>query len=515
MAEVGAALGFWSVDLWTFSEDADSLVCRAWWCRDGAAAGAGSCVGAVVGLDQSHDLRRLVLAAEVVERHAGDDLSPADAAALAQAGFTSRIDVPLLAGAEVLGVLSLAEKGPVRRLAAEDRERLGSLARLAAAVLRAARLYESEAERAGRLVALLAAGRGVAASLSVPDIVAAVRDEAAGMIPGVGLRGRGRPAPGRRDVRCPGCGATTRRSTRRPQMARADAIARQAVELGRAETARTPDGRARLVTPLLAAGQALGYIEFTAQVLRQFRPQEVELATLLAGQTAAALERARSLRALQSRSAVDTVSGLYSRWYFYERLYAEVARARRYREPLALVVAEVDREARLAASRGAAFRDAALAAVARLVLSSLRDKVDVACRLGAGRFALLLPNTPPGPSAAGLVAERIRVRVAGTHLSDDEVGELGRFTMSLGVAGYPDAAEDADELMAAAESRLAAALAAGGDRVEPPLPDPEEEDDEAPEGGRPDGTAGPAPPRPPARPGAGAAPARVSRSRAG
>ena len=186
VAEIGAALGFWSVDLWTFSDDADTLACRAWWCRDEDAPGAGSCVGAVVGLDQSHDLRRLVLAAEVVERrHAGDDLSPADAAALAQAGFTSRIDVPLLAGAEVLGVRSLAAKGAVRRLSTEDRERLGSLARLAAAVLRAARLYESEAERAGRLVALLASGRGVSAALSVVDIVAAVRDEAAGMIPGV------------------------------------------------------------------------------------------------------------------------------------------------------------------------------------------------------------------------------------------------------------------------------------------------------------------------------------------
>ena len=481
VAEVGAALGFWSVDLWTFSEDADSLVCRAWWCRDVAAAGAGSCVGAVVGLDQSHDLRRLVLAAEVVERHAGDDLSPADAAALAQAGFTSRIDVPLLAGAEVLGVLSLAEKGPVRRPSAEDRERLGSLARLAAAFLRAARLYESEAERAGRLVTLLAAGRGVSASLSVPDIVAAVRDEAAGMLAGVACEAAVvlRRDDGTYALPDPSLDAGGGVESR-PM--RADALARQAVELGRPEAARTPDGRARLVAPLLAAGQALGYIEFTAHLRRQFRPQEVELATLLAGQTAAALERARSLRALQSRSAVDTVSGLYSRWYFFERLYAEVARARRYRAPLSLVVAEIDREDGLAASRGAEFRDAALAAVARLVLSSLRDKVDVACRLGAGRFALLLPNTPPGPSAAGLVAERIRLRVAGTHLSDDEVGELGRFTMSLGVAGYPDAAEDADELMATAESRLAAALALGGDRVEPPLPDPEEEDDEAPEG---------------------------------
>ena len=121
--------------------------------------------------------------------------------------------------------------------------------------------------------------------------------------------------------------------------------------------------------------------------------------------------------------------------------------------------------------------------MARLLQTSLRDKVDIACRLGGGRFALLLPNTLPGPDAAGLVAERIRARVAATRLSDDELGELGRFTMSLGVAGFPDAAEDADELAGVAGERLAAARAAGGDRVEPPLPEPTKKTrtDEAPE----------------------------------
>ena len=202
---------------------------------------------------------------------------------------------------------------------------------------------------------------------------------------------------------------------------------------------------------------------------------------LLAEQAASALERAGSFRALQNRSATDTATGLYSRWYFYERLYAEVARARRYREPLSLVLVELDGEPELAAARGAAHRDAVLAATARLVRACLRDKVDVACRLGGGRFALLLPNTPPGPETAGRVAERIRSRVAATRLSDDDLGELGRGTVSVGVAGYPEAAEDADELAAAAEARLARAVAAGGDRVEPPLPEPEDEEDSAPD----------------------------------
>ena len=257
---------------------------------------------------------------------------------------------------------------------------------------------------------------------------------------------------------------------------RADAVARQAVDLGRPEQARTADGRARMVLPLVAGERTAGYLELTAPLLRQFRTAEIELASLLAAQTAAALEQARAFRALQSRSATDTLTGLYSRWYFYERLYAEVARARRYRQPLALVVCEVDGEEDLARARGPAFRDAVLVAMARLLQASLRDKVDVACRLGGGRFALLLPSTAHTSEAAGLVAERIRVRVASTRLSNDEFGSLGRFTMSLGVAGYPEAAEDADELASAAEVRLAAARAAGGDRIEPPLPEPADED---------------------------------------
>lgn len=475
VADVGESLDLWSVDLWAFSGDADTLECRAYWCRDAAAALTGDCMGAVIGLDQSHDLRRLVLTAEAVERRLGDDLSPADTAALTQAGFTSRIDVPLLAGAEVLGVLSLAEKRAVRRLSPDERAHLATLSRLAGAVLRATRLYEAESYRVERLTELLVTGHGLSTSLSAQEIVVAVREEATRLIGGVVCAAE---VVLRQDD---GAFARVAPAGEAGAIWRADAVARQAADLGRPEQGRTADGRARLVVPLSNEGRAAGYLELTAPLPRRFREAEVQLASLLAGQTAAALERARSFRALHSRSATDTLTGLYSRWYFYERLYAEVARARRYRQPLALVVGELDGEEELARLRGPAFRDAVLIAMARLLLTSLRDKVDIACRLGGSRFALLLPNTLPGPDAAGLVAERIRVRVAATRLSDDEVGELGRFTMSLGVAGFPDAAEDADELAGVAGGRLTAASAAGGDRVEPPLPEPEDEEDEAPE----------------------------------
>ncbi|GEM_PF-1048124 len=469
VATIGESLDVWSVDLWTFSRDADTLVCRAYWCHDGAADG---CLGAVVALDQSHDLRRLVLAAEAVERHVDDQLSPADAAALAQRGFTTRIDLPLLAGAEVLGVLSLAETRSVRRLSEPDRSRLQALARLAAVVLRTTELYEAESDRGRRLVALLDSGRGMASTLEVRELVAAVRGEAARLLPGapceadVVLRrddgSYARVAVGGAGDRADAAGW------------RADALARQAVDLRRPEQDRTRDGRARLLLPLVAAGRSLGYLELTAQLERRYREHEVELAALLADQASVALANARAYRAVETRSATDTLTGVYSRWYFYERLYAEVARSRRYHQPLSLVVAELDGYDDLVIDRGVEIRDAVLVAIARLLVNSLRQKVDLACRLGGGRFGLLLPATPHGPVGAGLVAERVRRAVDETRLVDDDLGPLGRFTMSLGVAGYPGDADDADELAAAAEAMLGRALAGGGDRIEPPLPEPDE-----------------------------------------
>ena len=66
---VGESLDVASVDLWTFSRDTDSFECRAYWSRERPASPDTACVGTVVSLEQSGDLRRLFLTGETVEHH--------------------------------------------------------------------------------------------------------------------------------------------------------------------------------------------------------------------------------------------------------------------------------------------------------------------------------------------------------------------------------------------------------------------------------------------------------------
>jgi len=459
VAEIGQALDVWSVDLWSFASESDSLTCRAFWCREDGDAAA-DCVGAVVGLDQSHDLRRLVLVGEVVECHVGDDLPPAEAAAMAQSGFASRIDVPLLAGPEVLGVVCIRERRAVRRLSPDERERLGGLCRLAAVVLRTTALYERESARSRRLLEVLETSRSLGAGLDLAEIAEAVREEVRLHLATIGgeavvvlRQDDGSYARPRRPQDVAGGESGLERWT-------ADAVARQAVDLGRTEHTRTSGGLLRLVVPLAAGGPAFGYLEASAKMSRSFRPDETEIVELLAEQGAAALAAARAYGVLKSRSATDPLTGLYSRWYYYERLYAEVARGHRYKQPLTLMVVGIDAYEDFVRTHDGTRREAVLTGVSRAVRGCLRDRVDVPCYLGGGRFALLLPNTPCNAGGAGVVAERVRVTIAELHLRDDDLGVLGRFTVSVGGAGYPGHADDPDELAAAAEAAVTRAAAA-------------------------------------------------------
>src|SRR5664280_1128855 len=80
---VGESLDVTTVDLWTFSRDADSFECRAFWSRESPDSPDLACVGTVVSLAQSGDLRRLFLTGETVEHHVDDPgLPPAELAFL-------------------------------------------------------------------------------------------------------------------------------------------------------------------------------------------------------------------------------------------------------------------------------------------------------------------------------------------------------------------------------------------------------------------------------------------------
>lgn len=132
-----------------------------------------------------------------------------------------------------------------------------------------------------------------------------------------------------------------------------------------------------------------------------------------------------------------------------------LAQARRHRDPLTVLCAEVDGMAGLAASHGVAATGRVAGRVADAVARALRAS-DIIVRLDDNRVIIVLPGT--GGPASLVVADIVRSAVAGACRGVDGLPPL---SASLGVASYPAAARDMQGLLAAADEAMNRARARG------------------------------------------------------
>jgi diguanylate cyclase (GGDEF)-like protein len=157
---------------------------------------------------------------------------------------------------------------------------------------------------------------------------------------------------------------------------------------------------------------------------------------------------------LQALAVTDPLTGVGNRRAFADRLDLEVERSRRTRQPLSLVLFDLDHFKQLNDRLGHLEGDMALVRLAML-LTENRRAPDLVARYGGEEFTLLLPDTPHADAL--LVAERLRQAVERRGLSG--------CTVSAGVATLPDHAEDSRSLVAAADHAMYAAKGAGRNRV--------------------------------------------------
>jgi diguanylate cyclase (GGDEF)-like protein len=159
----------------------------------------------------------------------------------------------------------------------------------------------------------------------------------------------------------------------------------------------------------------------------------------------------------------DVVSGLANRRAFEEMLQVEMARASRYNHSLSLIILDLDSFKEYNDKWGHPAGDVRLREIADLLRARVREP-DVAARYGGEEFAIILPDT--GKSGAVRLAERLRraAEESSSHRNGDHAPIPG-YTISLGVATYPDDATSIEELLLAADNAELTAKRLGKNRV--------------------------------------------------
>ena len=159
----------------------------------------------------------------------------------------------------------------------------------------------------------------------------------------------------------------------------------------------------------------------------------------------------------------DPLTGLVNAEYLSLKVEEECKRAARYGQMLSLVVIEVKGFDQLVERHGRSVGDESLLEIAGVLLCESRD-VDVAGRIGAARFHLLLPNTPA--EGARVVARRIGENLRQRRVAVEGAELVISVRMGLAAVDRDGARAGAAEFVRRAEADLASAqLASDGQGV--------------------------------------------------
>lgn len=144
-----------------------------------------------------------------------------------------------------------------------------------------------------------------------------------------------------------------------------------------------------------------------------------------------ALHRAWKYQAAQKMATIDGLTGLYNHRYFMDQLRKEFTRARRYRNWLSLIIADIDHFKHYNDNNGHLAGDRVLVRVAQTIRKTVRE-IDLVARWGGEEFALLLPEN--NLKNGMIVAEKIRKEVEALRFKNERKQPSGKLTISLGVA---------------------------------------------------------------------------------
>lgn len=218
--------------------------------------------------------------------------------------------------------------------------------------------------------------------------------------------------------------------------------------------------------PISIGGRKIGVLNLTDKTGgAPFDEVDLSLLEIIGPQIALAMERAEwqeRATEFQLMSITDPLTSLPNRRYLEERLTEELNRSKRYDYAMSFLMIDIDDFKSYNDNNGHQAGDLALQITAHCLKAALRS-ADVASRYGGEEFCILLPQT--SIEEAGVIADRIRQRIASTHYPHGKSQPLGRVTVSIGVSTFSPVVNTAMTVIAAADRGLYQAKSLGKDRT--------------------------------------------------
>ncbi len=193
--------------------------------------------------------------------------------------------------------------------------------------------------------------------------------------------------------------------------------------------------------PMTASRGVLGAIFLEVKnKTKGLSKDQKSLIDMLGIQAASALENS----ILYNSAITDPLTNLYSHRHFQQECEQLIRRAERTRQPLILMILDLDHFKALNDSKGHAEGNKCLIRISEILQSTLR-KSDIIARFGGDEFEFLLPDV--SIENAQLIAEKILTKIEAEPFPI-------KITGTIGAAIFPDNSLSAQELFLSADKAL-------------------------------------------------------------
>jgi diguanylate cyclase (GGDEF)-like protein/putative nucleotidyltransferase with HDIG domain len=220
------------------------------------------------------------------------------------------------------------------------------------------------------------------------------------------------------------------------------------VEAGYVSDPKTAVLASALAVPLQGLNGVVGVLAMYHSTLDAFTPDHLRILLAVASKVALSVENALKYQQAESSATTDFLTGLPNARSLFVHLAQEVARCRRMKTSLAVMVCDIDGLKKINDSFGHLEGDKLL----REFSTRLRDACrgyDYVARMGGDEFVI----TAPGLTLEAAEEKTIRLNEAaveaGRHTCGREV-----ITLSVGTAFCPEDGYDVEALLAAADRRM-------------------------------------------------------------
>jgi diguanylate cyclase (GGDEF)-like protein len=206
------------------------------------------------------------------------------------------------------------------------------------------------------------------------------------------------------------------------------------------------------VVPLKAKDKVNGIILADNFVTKKPITKELmRLLIMLANQAGLAIENSQLYEKTVIRAHSDSLTDLWNHGYFQHLLYIELEDAKATKQPLSLIMLDIDDFKIYNDTLGHQAGDKILKELSDILKNQSR-KMDFVCRYGGEEFAIILPRTDK--KEAFLIAERLRQHVERHPFLHEEILPTKKLTISVGLASFPENGTLPSQIICASDKAL-------------------------------------------------------------